>query len=96
MRFVGLAKRTTRDARSTARWYEMGGEVEDEEVEEDEEDEEEQEKDEAEGGRGEYGAVSRAAVRGTGASRGRLRLVARSRTSSTLVRVAPCRRTVKG
>ena len=96
MRFAGLAKRTTRDARSIARWYEMGGEVEDEEVEEDEEDEEEQEKDEAEGGEGSKGrsaAPQSAALR---ASRGRLRLVARSRTSSTLVRVAPCRRTVKG
>ena len=96
MRFAGLAKRTTRDARSIARWYEMGGEVEDEEDEEDgedEEDEEEHEKDEAEGGEGSKGrsaAPQSAALR---ASRGRLRLVARS---PTLVRVAPCRRTVKG
>lgn len=93
MRFAGLAKRTTRDARSIARWYEMGGEVEDEEGEEDEKDEEEQEKDEAEGGEGSKGrsaAPQSAALR---ASRGRLRLVARS---PTLVRVAPCRRTVKG
>ena len=90
MRFAGLAKRTTRDARSIARWYEMGGEAEDEEGEE------EHEKDEAEGGEGSKGrsaAPQSAALR---ASRGRLRPVARSRTSSTLVRVAPCRRTVKG